>query len=172
MQQLFQSRSCRAGLSQNQVHCTMFMTCRLVRLHGACLVGPHFVLYNSCTRDGQRKPEQECKKIHLHAKNWHLARVLTRVILICSGMPSAVQTHQWDGIHLGLLQWVACRKNVQPLASGAAELVQEQAQEPSDSGKMVSSNPSWEKASSNQGCNRIWRLDSLRPSPHSTQMFF
>ena len=76
---------------------------------------------------------------------------------------------RWNA--LGLLQWVACRKNVQPLASGAAELMQEQAQEPSDGGKMVSSNPSWEKTSSNQGCNRIWRLDSLRPSPHSTHMF-
>ena len=38
--------------------------------------------------------------------------------------------------------------------------------------KMVSSNSSWEKTSSNQGCNRIWRLDSLRPSPQSTHMFF
>ena len=37
--------------------------------------------------------------------------------------------------------------------------------------KMVSSVQSWEKTSSNQGCNRIWRLDSLRPSPHSTHMF-
>ena len=31
MQQLFQSRTCRAALSQTQVHCTMFMTCRLER---------------------------------------------------------------------------------------------------------------------------------------------
>ena len=50
MQQLFQSRSCRAGLSQNQVHCTMFMTCRLVSLQRACLAGLHFALYNSSTQ--------------------------------------------------------------------------------------------------------------------------